>query len=342
MSLSTFVWGGALLSLIGLSAVMTGWVRGYAQARLLDWPNARSSHRQPTPRGGGLAIMVVFSFALLALYGLDRLDTPLLMALSGLIPLAVVGFIDDHGHVPARWRFLIQVAAAIWALFWLDGLDGLAVAGKNHAIGWPGLVAATVGIVWMLNLFNFMDGIDGIAGVETLGIAVPAAALMMPLSSAVPLPGEAAAALVLAAATAGFLIWNWPPARIFMGDVGSGVLGYVLAVLMLSSSAHHTLGIGAWLILSGVFLIDATVTLLTRLFRGERWYEAHRSHAYQRATRRWGGHGPVTLAVLAINTFWLLPLAILAATFPPWELWLLALAWLPLIVVAFRLGAGRP
>ena len=337
----TFIWGGALLILVALSAVMTGWVRGYARTRLLDLPNTRSSHQQPTPRGGGLAIVATFTFALLALHALDHLSTTLLLALSGLAPLAVVGFIDDHGHVSARWRLLIQVAAAVWALFWLGSLDGLTLAGEAHALGWFGPVLATLGIVWMQNLFNFMDGIDGIAGVETLGIALPAAGLMLWTSGGI-LPGEAAAALALAAATAGFLIWNWPPARIFMGDVGSAVLGFVLAVLLLSSAVRHTLGAGVGLILSSVFLIDATLTLLIRVFRGERWHEAHRSHAYQHAARRWGGHRPVILAVLAINTLWLLPLAGLAAAFPPWELWLLALAWLPLIVIAFRLGAGRP
>lgn len=337
----TFIWGGALLILVALSAVMTGWVRGYARTRLLDLPNIRSSHQQPTPRGGGLAIVATFTLALLALHALDRLSTTLLLALSGLTPLAVVGFIDDHGHVSARWRLLIQVAAAVWALFWLGRLDGLTLAGEAYELGWFGPVIATLGIVWMQNLFNFMDGIDGIAGVETLGIALPAAGLMLWTSGGV-LPGEATAALALAAATAGFLIWNWPPARIFMGDVGSAVLGFVLAVLLLSGAVRHTLGAGVGLILSSVFLIDATLTLLIRVFRGERWHEAHRSHAYQHAARRWGGHRPVILAVLAINTFWLLPLAGLAVAFPPWELWLLALAWLPLIVIAFRLGAGRP
>ena len=335
-----FIWVGALLILVALSAALTGWVRSYARTRLLDMPNTRSSHQQPTPRGGGLAIVVTFALALLALRGLDALPVALLLALSGLAPLAVVGFIDDHGHVSARWRLLIQVAAGLWALFWLGSLDGLTLAGRAVELGWFGPVLATLGIVWMQNLYNFMDGIDGIAGVETLGIALPAAGLML-WTSGGALPGEAAAALALAAATAGFLIWNWPPARIFMGDVGSAVLGFVLAVLMLGSAVQHSLGFGVWLILSGVFLIDATVTLLTRMWRGERWHEAHRSHAYQHAARRWGGHRPVILAVLAINTLWLLPLAGLAVAFPPWELWLLALAWLPLIVIAFRLGAGR-
>lgn len=321
---------------VGLAWLLTGQVRRYAERRLMDLPNARSSHRQPTPRGGGLAIVLVFSLALAGLAGLGRVPWPLFMALAGFVPLAAIGFVDDHGHVPARWRFLVQLAAAVWALAWLGDLSRLTIGGHLLNLGGIGHLLAALWIVWMINLFNFMDGIDGIAGLEAMSVAA-SAALLAGTDAAVAGPS-----LALAAATGGFLIWNWPPAKIFMGDVGSGALGFVLAVLALWSAGQGTLSLGVWWILAAVFLVDATLTLLIRLGRGERWYEAHRSHAYQHVARRRGAHRPVTLGVFAINVLWLLPLAWLAAAHPWLEPVALAMAILPLALTAYRLGAGRP
>jgi Fuc2NAc and GlcNAc transferase len=328
-------------SAAGLSWLLTGRMLDYGRQRLMDLPNDRSSHEHPTPRGGGLAIVIAFSLSLIALFAAGLLLWPLLMALSALLPLAVIGFIDDHGHVSARWRFLLQALAAGWALYWLGGIEFLQVNGVTLSLGPLAWLLLGLFIVWMLNLFNFMDGIDGIAAGETLSIGLLAALLLVPGADG-SLPATALVALALAAAAGGFLLWNWPPARIFMGDVGSGVLGFVLAVLALWSANQQELSLVVWLILAGVFLVDATLTLLIRLFRGERWYEAHRSHAFQHASRRWGSHRAVTLSVLAINVAWLLPMAWLAATHPSWELAVLALALLPLTLLAFRLGAGRP
>ncbi len=337
----TILLGVLLLGLVALAAaVLTHRVWRYAQYRLLDLPNDRSSHIQPTPRGGGLAIVVCFGVTLAGLFWGGLLPQPLALALAGLVPLSVIGFVDDHGHVPARWRFLVQAVAVIWALIWIGGMERIEVAGSAYTIGWMGDFLAALFMLWMLNLFNFMDGIDGIAGVETVTVSLSAMVLMS-FSIGTSLPAEAYVALVLAAATSGFLVWNWPPAKIFMGDVGSGVLGFTLALLALWSAQHHALSLTVWLILAAVFLVDATLTLMIRIRQGERWYEAHRSHAYQHAARRWSSHRKVTLSVLAINLVWLLPLAWLAMRHPGGELWLLLIAILPLFFSACRLGAGR-
>jgi Fuc2NAc and GlcNAc transferase len=147
--------------------------------------------------------------------------------------------------------------------------------------------------------------------------------------------------MALGAATLGFLVLNWPPARIFMGDVGSGFLGFSLTVLALAASRHGAVRIEVWAILSGVFLADATVTLLVRIVRGDRWIEAHRLHAYQILSRRWQAHLPTTVLVIAIDLLWLFPWAWIAAIFPDRAMLSLMAALLPLMMAAFLIGAGR-
>jgi Fuc2NAc and GlcNAc transferase len=341
MIMQPFTLGTLALAVMLLAAIMTGVVRGYARKRLLDHPNARSSHSLPTPRGGGLAIVAAFTLAILFLYRRGDVSPALAMALAGALPVAAIGFLDDHRHVPVRWRLLVQVSAAFWAVFWLGGGESIQVGGAVYPLGWFGFLASGFFIVWMLNLFNFMDGIDGIAGIEVVSVAMSALIL---LSSGMPAPDPAGLGGVLAAlaaATGGFLVWNWPPAKIFMGDVGSGFVGFLVAVLALKTASGGGLSPVVWLILVGVFFVDAGLTLLRRVLTGQRWYEAHRSHAYQHAALRWGSHERVTLAVLFINLGGLLPLALCAARWPRWEPAFLALAYGLLAMLAWRFDAGK-
>jgi len=329
-----------IVSVLLMSGVLTGAVRGYAAKRLLDLPNARSSHCVPTPRGGGLAVVLSFTLFSAGFHGLGQISLELFMLVLGALPIAAIGFWDDHGHVPARWRLAVQVASASWALYWLDGLESIRFAAEIYDLGWLGPVFGLLLAVWLLNLFNFMDGIDGIAGIEAVSVSVSAYWLLayrVPPSSG----GADVILLTLAAAAGGFLCWNWPPAKIFMGDVGSAFVGFVLAVLALNTSAEGSLSLAVWLILLGVFFVDATVTLLRRMLSGQRWYEAHRSHAYQHAARRWASHKRVSLSVLAINLGWLWPLAFAAVRWPPLEPVFLACAYIPLIALALWLEAGK-
>jgi Fuc2NAc and GlcNAc transferase len=211
--------------------------------------------------------------------------------------IAGIGWLDDRGHVPARWRFLVHLAAASWALFWAGGLPSLSLGAWRVELGVAGPVLGALGIVWLTNLYNFMDGIDGIAGGEALTTGV-AAGILLWMGG---VPGLGSASLVVAAASAGFLVWNWAPARIFMGDVGSGYLGYVFAVLALFSERQGRLPLMLWAVLLGVFLFDATVTLVRRVMRGERFFDAHRKHAYQRAVQAGWPHSRTSGAVLAVN-----------------------------------------
>jgi Fuc2NAc and GlcNAc transferase len=320
------------------SWLLTAALRRYALARqVLDHPTERSSHTVPTPRGGGVAIVVAFCAGLLLLAATGQVQARGAWAVLGAGAwVAVVGFIDDHRHIPARWRLFAHFVAAGWALAWLGGLPALPLAGATLDLGVAGSVLAAVFLVWLLNLYNFMDGIDGIAGIEAITVALPGAALWWLAAGST----DAVAPVLVAAAALGFLLWNFPPARIFMGDAGSGFLGIVLGVLAVWSAHQQPQLFWSWVILLGAFIVDATVTLLRRLYRRERVYEAHRSHAYQYASRLHGEHRVVTLAVGAINLLWLAPLAALVGFGLLDGLVGLAIAYAPLVVLVYRYKAG--
>lgn len=315
--------GVLLLSVFVASLVLTGLVRSYALRRaLLDVPNERSSHTVPTPRGGGLAMVVIFLATVVVLGAWGVLGGAVAAALAGGgAAVAAIGWLDDHRPVPAAWRALVHAAAAGWALYWLGGMPAMRLGGAVAALGGWGTMLALLGIVWLTNLYNFMDGIDGLAGVEAVTVGGGAALL---LGSAGQW-GLALAAAVVAAAALGFLVWNWPPARIFMGDVGSGLLGYTFGVMAVAGERGGALPVFVWVILLAVFVGDATYTLFKRIVDGERWYTAHRSHAYQRAVQVGMPHRRVTLTVLLLNVTVLLPLAALAARYPALQPWVLVL-----------------
>jgi Fuc2NAc and GlcNAc transferase len=330
--------GALVLAVVALlaSSLLTALVRRLAVAHgVLDIPNERSSHGSATPRGGGLAIVVTTTGAVLGLAIEGSISRDLCMALvGGGIAVAIVGFMDDRFAVRASVRLVVHLLAAAWAVYWLGGLTAFRLGDHTVVLGWTADVLAVLGIAWVLNLFNFMDGIDGIAASEAVFVACAGALL--------PAVGRAVidAASVFAGACAGFLLWNWPPAKIFLGDVGSGYLGYVIAVLALAASRNNSAVMWAWLILGGIFFVDATVTLGRRLWRGARPYEAHRTHAYQRLARRWRSHAKVTIAVVAVNVGWLLPWAELASRRPDLAVAAVLLAFAPLTVLAVALGSG--
>lgn len=320
------------------SAMLTGRLRRYAlRKRLLDLPNERSSHSVPTPRGGGLAIVVSFLLALsyLLLSGQLKADTFLAFAGGGVL-VAAIGYWDDRHDLPAKIRLVGHFAAAIWATAWIDGIPSLDLGFATLHWGWTGYVISVLGIVWLLNLYNFMDGIDGLAASEAIFVAGVGGVFLLNAGA----EGLGLTSLGLAAACVGFLLWNWPPAKIFMGDVGSGFLGYVLAVLAIAGNHKTDVSLWVWLLLLGVFVVDATVTLLRRVLRGEKVYAAHRSHAYQHATTIYDSHVKVTLAVNGINIFLLLPLTVAVWHWPDLLLLFVGSALVLLLGLALRLRAG--
>lgn len=328
-----------LAAALALSVILTGLLRYVAiRKRILDIPNHRSSHTVPTPRGGGLAIVMSFLMALLAFYLLKEIHSDQVIALAGAGGLiALIGFLDDMGHVAARWRLLGHFGAAIWGLYWLGGMPELVLAGFVLESAVVTSVLAALYLVWLLNLYNFMDGIDGIAAVEAVTVCAGAALLYILSGNA---PG-ALSVITLAVCTTGFLVWNFPPAKIFMGDAGSGFVGIILGIMSIQAAWDDTTLFWCWLILLGVFIVDATFTLVRRLLRGEKVYEAHRSHAYQFASRHYGSHKVVTVGVAVINTAWLLPLAVVVALGLLEPLIGLVVSYVPLVYLALKFHAGR-
>jgi Fuc2NAc and GlcNAc transferase len=323
------------------SLILTLLMRALAISRgVLDIPNQRSAHSMPTPRGGGAAIVIVSlaSFVALAIEGM--IDAKVVIALvGGGLAVATVGYLDDRSSLSPAVRLLVHFAAAAWALAWLGGLPPVRLGDHIFSFGAFGYIVGMLGVTWALNLFNFMDGIDGIAAAEAAFMC--AAWTLLVFVGKTP-DAMGTAALLFAAACAGFLFWNWAPAKIFMGDVGSGFVGYVIATLALATSSSNPVALPIWLILGGVFVVDATLTLTRRLIRRESPHKAHRSHAYQFLARRWGSHRRVTMAVTIINCGWLLPNAWVALAYPSRAGWVLVVALAPVIAMAAAAGGGGP
>jgi Fuc2NAc and GlcNAc transferase len=321
-----------------LSWLGTAGVRRYALAHhLMDHPNERSSHTAPTPRGGGAAIAGAVFIGLLVGYGLGWLSGAQLSAYLGAGGLvAMIGFLDDHGHVAARWRLLGHFIAASWMYYWLGGLPVVELFGTTWALGLWGWPLGVIGLVWLLNLYNFMDGIDGLAGSQAVSVCGVACVIYVVGGH----PSLLLVPLCMAAEAAGFLGWNWPPARIFMGDVGSGFIGLMIGGMALQAAREVPDYLWVWAILMAVFICDATWTLLRRLLRGEKVYQAHRSHAYQHAALKSGSHLKVVLGVAGINLAWLSLCAYLGTVYHEYGIALVA-AYIPLLFAAHILRAGN-
>jgi UDP-N-acetylmuramyl pentapeptide phosphotransferase/UDP-N-acetylglucosamine-1-phosphate transferase len=275
-----------LAAVLGLAAAGAWWARHHALRRgLLDQPGERRSHRIATPRGGGIGIAVAWALACVALWSGGSLSGPIaLAAATGVVLVGGAGYADDHRPLSAWWRLAAHLAA------------GAVLAAGLAATGAPAWLAALalVGVPVLVNVWNFMDGIDGLA---TSQAALAAFGFAMLAND----PGTALVALALSAACLGFLPFNFPRARIFLGDVGSGVLGFALAVLaallLLPGGEDSGPGLLPVLFLPlSAFLVDASLTLGRRIVRREQWWQAHVGHAYQQAAARCGSHIPVTLA----------------------------------------------
>jgi len=295
---------------------ITAWSRRYAmQQAILDHPNHRSSHTEPTPRGGGIAIAVLVMAALMILWLSQYIPLQLFLALGGGgFLVATVGWIDDRWNISVIWRAASYLTASAWAVYWITDL----YAPDLHYGFWiyAGIVVL---ISWLVNLYNFMDGTDGLAAAEGITTASITAILLLLAGQS----GLAILLLILSAACGGFLIWNWPPAKIFMGDIGSCLIGFLFGAVALISYLNGSIGPAVWLILLSIFICDASLTLLKRILKREKWYSAHRSHAYQLLVQAGFSHKQLLIGLLLVNLL-LYPFAAVAHYVEDWSWWLTA------------------
>ena len=319
------------------SAILTGLFRWGAQrVRLVAVPVSRSAHSTSVPVGGGVSIVALILLVIVYCYFTDQIPVNEFAALMAAVVIAIMGIVDDIKQLDVRWRIPAQFLASAFVVYCLGDVPaidfGIFIFSESILLN----VLAVFALVWLLNLYNFMDGIDGIAATELIVVNLVSLIIVINSDSALTLISAS-----FAAAAGGFLLWNWAPAKIFMGDVGSSFIGFTLGVMALLSLHHGSMTVWTWVLLLGVFIVDATLTLLVRYRSKNRWHEGHASHAYQNAARHYKSHAKVTITVVLINLFWLGPLAWLSMQYPKMGLLITAIGLLPLLLLAKLFGAGR-
>ena len=329
------------LALLFASAFITSQlVKNSHRFSQMDVPNERSSHQTPTPRGGGLSFVAtsIVGFLLLILNNtLDRADL-LALCCAGAIA-AIAGHLDDRQKISgATLRLGFHALGAISLIVGIGFPSQISLFDRTVNSGVIGSIFGVLYLVWLLNLFNFMDGTDGIAASEAIFVCVAGSILNFHVLSDI---NFSAAAIILTSCTFGFLLYNWSPAKIFMGDVGSGYLGIAIGGLSLMAAKQQHELLWVWIILLAVFVSDATITLIRRLLRKQKPHVAHRSHAYQHLAIRFNSHAKVSLLLLAVNIVWLLPIAFFVANKQLAGTTGVVIAYVPLIVAALVLGAGK-
>jgi Fuc2NAc and GlcNAc transferase len=317
------------------SCLLCGLLIRLGRAWLLDVPVARSAHTRSTPRGGGVAIVLTTYLFLFLLNVLGLLSLHQFLVLLCALPVAGTGLVDDLRSLPVFIRLPIHVMAAGVALYLLGPVPDAFFSGLMALPDTMLSLILVLALVWLLNLYNFMDGIDMLAAGQ--GLFVTAAAGIMLMAAQNSLAWVCAG---LFAAILGFMVWNRSPARLFMGDVGSTFMGFFLGLLGLLSHFSGTLSVWVWVLLMGVFIADTTSTLLRRLLTRQRIFEAHSTHAYQHLARSLNSHVMAAALIGAVNVFWLLPLACLAFLQPQYGVLLSLSGIVPLMVLASVLGAG--
>lgn len=292
---------GAVLALFSLSAVLVRVFYHYAikQRVLLDIPNARSSHQEATPRGGGIVFALLWFLVVLVSFACHQLSLQqLIVILPGTLIVTLLGYWDDYKDLTAKKRLIIQLLAAIVCVSIFGEVPSLHLFGQSIIYLGPwGIILTILGLIWSTNLYNFMDGLDGMAAVEALFV-FGMGGLLFWHAGALQM---AYLVWALVPLVAGFLIWNWPKARVFMGDGGSYCLGFLVGLFALIGDRWYNIPVAMWVILYSVFWFDATLTLIRRAFRRENLSQAHREHAFHRLQRVGFSHAQMLYGLIALN-----------------------------------------
>jgi Fuc2NAc and GlcNAc transferase len=319
-----------LILALGLSKLVIYWFG----RQLLDIPNNRSSHTTPTPRGGGIAIVLATLIAMLVAYTSGLISHVTLYLLAPGLLMAVLGISDDLITLNIRIRLIIQLVTACITTGAILNSTPLSIP-MAALLG----VAAIIGIVWLTNLYNFMDGINGLAALQTVFACCSMSFLFYlqgDYNETIPLM------LALGSASLGFLYWNFPHAKLFMGDAGSLFIGITLATLMTWTARNDLITACSWLIVLAVFIVDASYTLTFRLVTGQKFYQPHRSHFYQKIAIKLNSHTKATLLLISFNLFWLFPIALVVQLGKINVIAALCLAYLPTVYGTYRIKAGKP
>ncbi|QOY54055.1 glycosyltransferase family 4 protein [Candidatus Sulfurimonas marisnigri] len=274
-----------------LSFYLTYFIKNYAiKKSFVAEVNDRSSHTVPTPHGGGIAIAVTWFIGISYLYYINDINSSLYFALMVGIVISVVSYLDDLYELSAKVRLVAQTLVALLGLYFLGGLGSFELGLFSIENQLFTNIFAFFMIIWFINLYNFLDGIDGYAGSEAVFLGIAGFLLF-----------GGSHFLVLIVAVLGFLVWNWHKAKIFMGDVGSTLLGYNVAIFTIYYANQESSNLWVWIVLFGLFWFDATLTLLRRYKNGEQLSQAHRKHAYQRLTQSGWAHDRVTIFSVLVN-----------------------------------------
>ncbi len=325
----SFAFSAALTFFIQRKALSLGFI---------DTPNQRSSHTKITPRGGGLSIFICSECFLLFVskggsFDFTSFQQGLVMS-AGLVGL--ISLLDDRWELGAKVRFAAQWLAALLLLLWLLPFN---FNDYSFSLSNTFLLFFVYGlcIVWLTNLYNFMDGIDGLAATQSVCVLI-GGLLLLYLNTGWQDDGWQLSLymVVLLAACLGFLLFNWPSATIFMGDIGSCYLGFVFAGMIVFTVSLNLVSLYSWVILLALFWVDATLTLLWRIYLRKAWLEAHSEHLYQVLARRFKSHKKVTIFAIIINALWLLPLAVMANYLPEIAWIITIVSIVPLIGVQFK------
>ena len=319
-----------LIVVFGSTAITYFMIRFARSNNILSVPNSRSFHNNPTPIGGGIFLPFSLIACVCFLYmKLHSLPVYFLFLCFFAIVIFVTGLIDDFIGSSIGFRATIYFSAAILYVLILADTSGNDMLSELHWLRLATVMIAILTVAWLTNLYNFMDGADAFVGVQTLLTGLPAGILLYLSDDLMP----SLLCFTLVASTIGFLIWNWPPAKIFIGDSGSCTLGFIFGSLMVTCFVQQTLSIYIWLILLSYFIVDSTLTLIMRFLKGEKWYHPHRSHAFHLCIIMGMSHLRCSLTLLFFGIFILWPIVILVYHFPEWQIPLTLCVYLFLFLI---------
>jgi len=304
----------------------------------IEHPEARSTHKLPVPSAGGISIILVFVlylFTLVVFYPPNNISH--IVLLISVMPVFIIGVIDDLKKIDVYKRLIIQAFSAITIVYYFQ------ISGHSFSVDFKGqssymiVLASIVLSMWLMNLYNFMDGIDGYAASQSIFVAL-SASLIAYLND--PSSHIYMYLLGIGAVNIGFLIRNWYPAKIFMGDTGSISTGCIFAFFIFYSGSEQVISIYTWLILLSIFVSDATYTLFVRIVTKKNITEPHLTHAFHIITKKKKSQTFVVKSLIIINMFWILPMALLSMIHTDYHIIIAFLVYLPIFLYLVRIGAG--